>query len=182
MKKRVAILIGSLRKESWNRKTAEEVIRLSPASLDMQIVELGELSMYNEDLDNEKDIPAAWVQFRQTMQNFDAVLFVTPEYNRSIPAVLKNAIDLGSRPYGKSVWVNKCGAVISTTPGGYGAFGANHVLRQSMVFLDVPMLQQPEMYLSHINTCFDEKGHLDERTTQMFTHFLDAFEKWVLKF
>lgn len=182
MKKKVAVIVGSLRKASYNRMLANELIRIAPDSLEMKIVEFGDLPSFNEDLDVEGQQPASWTRFRNEVNSFDAVLFVTPEYNRSIPGGLKNAIDVGSRPYGQSVWAGKSGAVISTTPGGYGAFGANHVLRQSMVFLDVKMLQQPEMYLSNIQQSFDESGHLVEKTEAFVQGFLSAFEKWVRLF
>jgi chromate reductase len=109
----------------------------------------------------------------------DAVLFVTPEYNRSVPAPLKNAIDVGSRPYGKSAWSGKPGAVISVSPGAVGGFGANHHLRQSMVFLDVPCMQQPEAYISGAGTAFDETGKLSESLKPFLQKFIDAYGKWV---
>eukprot|EP01030_Chromulinospumella_sphaerica_P016526 gene16526-16341_t len=142
----IAVLVGSLRKQSINRKVAQALAQLAPANLKLSIVEIGELPLYNEDLDGSAP-PAAYSTFRQQVAAADAVLFVTPEYNRSVPAALKNAIDVGSRPYGQSVWSGKPGAVISVSPGAIGGFGANHHLRQSLVFLDVPCMQQPEAYL-----------------------------------
>eukprot|EP01034_Spumella_vulgaris_P002401 gene2401-3123_t len=133
----IAVLVGSLRKQSINRKVAQALAQLAPANLKLSIVEIGELPLYNEDLDGSAP-PAAYSTFRQQVAAADAVLFVTPEYNRSVPAALKNAIDVGSRPYGQSVWSGKPGAVISVSPGAIGGFGANHHLRQSLVFLDVP--------------------------------------------
>src|SRR5690606_18711571 len=112
------------------------------------IIEIGDLPFYNEDLEST-DTPASWLVFRDQIKNSDGVLFLTPEYNRSISGVLKNAIDVGSRPYSKSVWAGKAGAVVSVSPGSYGAFGANHILRQSMVCLDVHMMQQPEAYINY---------------------------------
>src|SRR5688500_11193829 len=135
----IAVLVGSLRKASLNRMTANALARLAPDSLDLQIVEIGQLPLYNQDLDDTP--PESWVGFRERIRRADAVLFVTPEYNRSIPAPLKNAIDVGSRPYGSSAWEGKPGAVISVSPGATGGFGANHHVRQSMVFLNVPLLQ-----------------------------------------
>jgi chromate reductase len=110
----------------------------------------------------------------------DALLFVTPEYNRSVPGFLKNAIDVGSRPYGKSVWTGKPGAIVSVSPGALGAFGANHHLRQSLVFLDVPAMQQPEAYIGGAAAMFDEAGTLTNETTKAFlTKFMTAFAAWI---
>ena len=141
--KRVAVIVGSLRKGSFNRKLAQALIALAPESLRFEIVEIGQLPLYNQDLDDGGDPPGAWTEFRRQMRAHDAVLFVTPEYNRSVPAPLKNALDVGSRPYGQSVWDRKPGAVISSSQGAIGGFGANHHLRQSLVFLNVPCLQMP---------------------------------------
>lgn len=182
MIKKIGLLVGSLRKDSWNRKVALELTRLAPSSLHLQIIEIGELPFYNSDLDDAGSAPESWKSFRSKIIEIDALIFVTPEYNRSIPAVLKNALDVGSRPYGYNVWDKKPSAIISTTPGGFGAFGANHILRQSMVFLNVPMMQQPEMYLSHINTCFKEDGHVEEKLEKLLTDFLSAFEEWIHHF
>ena len=137
----VAVLVGSLRKASLNRKVAQALGELAPSSLKLKIVEIGELPLYNEDID--VDPPAAYKAFREQIKDTQGLLFVTPEYNRSVPGALKNAIDVGSRPYGQSVFSDKPGAVISVSPGAVGGFGANHHLRQSLVFLDVPCMQQP---------------------------------------
>ena len=177
---KIAVLVGSLRKESFNRKVAKELIRLQPEALELEIVEIGSLPLYNEDLDNDNP-PTEWTVFRQEIKSADGVLFVTPEYNRSIPGLLKNAIDAGSRPYGKSVWQGKPGGVVSVTPGALGAFGANHILRQSMVFLNVPMMQQPEAYLANIARVLGEDGHLNESTEGFMQAFLGAYVQWVEK-
>src|SRR5579885_2063185 len=162
----VAVLVGSLRKASFNRMTANVLAALAPAALKLEIVEIGQLPLYNQDQDEAP--PAQWVAFRSRIKAADAVLFVTPEYNRSVPGVLKNAIDVGSRPYGQSVFAGKPGAVVSVTPGGLGAFGANHHLRQSLVFLDVVTLQQPEAYLANVAPMFDESGALKNDATRDF--------------
>src|ERR1700740_1599397 len=146
----VCILVGSLRKASLNRMLANALISLAPSSLKLDIVEIGQLPFYNEDLDIDSP-PAPWAPFHHRVKTADAVLFVTPQYNRSVPAALKNALDVGSRPYGSSVWDRKAGAVISSTPGAVGAFGANHHLRQSLVFLNVPTMQQPEGYVGRVD-------------------------------
>ena len=174
----IAVLVGSLRKESINRKVALALAQLAPANLKLNIVEIGELALYNEDLDGATP-PAAYTTFRQQVAAADGVLFVTPEYNRSVPAALKNAIDVGSRPYGQSAWSGKPGAVISVSPGAIGGFGANHHLRQSMVFLNVPLMQQPEAYLGGAGSVFDEAGKLSEKTKPFLQAFIDAYGHWV---
>jgi chromate reductase, NAD(P)H dehydrogenase (quinone) len=175
----VCVLVGSLRKASINRMLANALISLAPSSMKLDIVEIGQLPFYNQDLDINPP-PAAWTAFRQRVKAADAVLFVTPEYNRSVPAVLKNALDVGSRPYGSSVWDRKPGAVISGSPGAIGAFGANHHLRQSLVFLNVPTMQQPEAYLGHADKLFDEHGNLVSDSTGKFLQaFMQAFANWV---
>ena len=175
---KIAVLVGSLRRESFNRKMAKALIKLSPDSLTFEIVEIGGLALYNQDFDENP--PAAWVEFRERIRKFDGVLFVTPEYNRSVPGVLKNAIDVGSRPYGKSVWDGKPGAVMSVSPGAIGGFGANHHLRQSMVFLNVPVMQQPEAYIGNAANLFDEEGNLTSESTREYAaKFMRVFATWV---
>jgi len=172
----VAVVVGSLRKASYSRKLAHVLAALAPDSLQLSIVEIGDLPLYNEDLEGETP---AWARFRDQMRPADAVLFVTPEYNRSIPGCLKNALDVGSRPYGKSVWSGKPGAIVSNSPGAIGGFGANHHLRQSLVFLNVPVMQQPEAYVSGVAALFDDAGELTNEATQGFlTSFMAAFAAW----
>lgn len=169
--------MGSLRKASINRKVALALAELAPANLRLKIVEIGDLPLYNEDID--VDPPAAYRTFREQVRAADAVLFVTPEYNRSVPAPMKNAIDVGSRPYGKSAWSGKPGAVISASPGAIGGFGANHHLRQSLVFLNVPCMQQPEAYLGGAGSAFDEAGKLSESVKPFLQNFINAYAQWV---
>jgi chromate reductase len=172
------VLVGSLRRQSINRKLALALVALAPSSLKLQIVEIGALALYNQDLD--ADPPAAWTEFRERIRASDAVLFVTPEYNRSVPGVLKNALDVGSRPYGKNTWSKKPGAIVSASPGAIGGFGANHHLRQSLVFLDVPAMQQPEAYVGGADKLFDESGQLSHESTRGFLqHFLESFARWI---
>ncbi|MFS8975466.1 NADPH-dependent FMN reductase [Cupriavidus necator] len=174
----VVVLVGSLRKESYNRKLAKALIALAPAQLKLEIVEIGELQLYNQDLDEKP--PQTWSAFRDRVRRADAVLFVTPEYNRSVPAPLKNAIDVGSRPYGSSVWDGKPGGVISASPGAVGGFGANHHLRQSLVFLNIPVLQQPEVYIAGVNKLLDEQGGIaNESTRDFLSKYLAAFAGWI---
>ena len=180
MTRTVAVLVGSLRRDSVNRKMALALAALAPAALALEIVEIGQLPLYNQDLDEPGSLPAPWAAFRQKLASFDAVMFVTPEYNRSVPAPLKNAIDVGSRPYGRSVWDGKPGAVVSVSPGALGAFGANHHLRQSLVFLNVPCMQQPEAYIGGAARLFDPQGQLaDENTRTFLRDFMTAFASWV---
>ncbi|HWD32448.1 MAG TPA: NAD(P)H-dependent oxidoreductase [Pseudomonas sp.] len=173
----VAVVVGSLRKASFNRKVAHALAQLAPSNLKLNIVEIGDLALYNEDID--VDPPAAYKTFREQIRSSDAVLFVTPEYNRSVPGVLKNAIDVGSRPYGQSAWSGKPGAVISVSPGAVGGFGANHHLRQSLVFLDVPCMQQPEAYIGGAASLFDESGKLSEKVQPFLQTFIDKYADWV---
>jgi len=176
--KTIAVFVGSLRKESLTLKMAKALMKLSPGSLKLEIIEIGELPLYNQD--SEDNPPAAWTEFRERIKNVDGVLFVTPEYNRSVPGVLKNAIDVGSRPYGKSAWNGKPGAVVSVSPGAIGGFGANHHLRQSMVFLNMPAMQQPEAYIGQAASLFDEHGSLVNESTRDFAKkFMLAFAAWV---
>ena len=174
----VAVIVGSLRKESLNRKLALALQKIAPASLKLGIVEIGNLPLYNQDFDPDPPQPAR--DFKQQIQNADAVLFITPEYNRSVPGVLKNAIDIASRPYGQSAWDGKPGAVISVSPGAIGGFGANHHLRQSLVFLNVPVMQQPEAYIGGAGNLFNDSGDITNDSTRDFMQkFLQSFEQWV---
>ena len=178
--KKIAVIIGSLRKESFNRMMAKALIGLSLEGLQLEILEIGQLTMYNQDLDEAP--PKDWTEFRDRLRTFDGLIFVTPEYNRSIPGVLKNAIDVGSRPYGKSAWDGKPGAIVSVSPGKLGGFGANHHLRQSLVFLNVPAMAQPEAYVGDASTLFDNKGLLaNDSTRQFMQKFMIAFSDWVTK-
>ncbi len=174
----VGVFVGSLRKESLTRKTANAIASLAPKSLKFEIIETGQVSHYNPDLEDAP--PADWVAFRQKVSAVDAVLFATPEYNRSVPGVLKNAIDVASRPYGKSGWERKPGAVVSVSPGAIAGFGANHHLRQMLVFLNVPAMQQPEAYIGGADKLFDPSGNLTSESTREFLkRFAEAFAAWI---
>lgn len=174
---KVAVIVGSLRRDSLNRKFANALIELAPASLQTEIVEFGDLPLYNED--REEQPPPAWVAFRDRMHSAQAVLFVTPEYNRSMPGGLKNALDVGSRPYGKSIWAGKPCAIVSVSPGAIGGFGANHHLRQSLVFLNMPAMPQPEAYISRADKLLGSDGKLAQQETRDFLgRFMQAFAAW----
>ena len=175
--RKIAVIVGSLRKESFNRKVAKTLMLMAPPQLDMEIVEIGQLALYNQD-DDPSPLPT-YVEFRDKIRQFDGVLFCTPEYNRSMPAALKNAIDVGSRPYGQSAWEGKPCAVISATPGATGAFGANHHLRQCLVFLNMPAMQQPEAYLAKVDKLFTGDLLTDEQTRPFLQKFIDSFAAWV---
>ena len=176
----VAVIVGSLRKESFTRKLAKAIAATAPTNLTFDFVDIGQLQFFNQDL--EATPTAEWTAFRDHIKAADAVLFVTPEYNRSIPGVLKNAIDVGSRPYGSSVWYGKPAAVVSNSPGAIGGFGAYHHLRQSLVFLNMPTVNQPETYVGNVGSLFDANGELVNETTREFLTgfgqvFADGIEK-----
>ncbi len=174
----VVVLVGSLRKESLNRKMALALRTMAPPSLKLEIVEIADLPLYNQDL--EASPPPASMAFKARVRKADAVLFITPEYNRSVPGALKNAIDVGSRPKAQSAWDGKPCAIVSVSPGAIGAFGANHHLRQSLVFLNMPAMQQPEAYIGGAEKLFDAQGNLTADSTRAFMEkFLAAFVTWI---
>jgi chromate reductase, NAD(P)H dehydrogenase (quinone) len=176
---KVAILVGSLRKDSINRKIARSICAFASDRLDCDIVEIGALPLYSQDHDS--DSPEEYVRFREKIAGADGILFCTPEYNRGVPGVLKNAIDVGSRPYGESVWDKKPAAIVSASPGSIGGFGANHQLRQSCVFLNMPVMQQPEAYLGHVgDDRFGADGCLVEGPLrELVLGLAAAFADWV---
>jgi chromate reductase len=176
---KIAIIVGSLREGSINRKVARSICALRDDNLDCSMIEIGDLPLYNQDLDTNP--PEQWARFRQQVGEADGVLFCSPEYNRGIPGVLKNAIDVGSRPYGQSVFDKKPAAIVTASPGGIGGFGANHQIRQAGVFLNMPMMQQPEAYLGHVtDDSFDEDGKLKEGPLKDLVIVLaHAFHDWI---
>lgn len=181
MTRNVAVIVGSLRKDSWNRKVAHALIARASASLACTLVEIRDLPLFDQD--READPGPAGVAFRNAIRASDAVLFVTPEYNRSVPGVLKNAIDLASRPWGQSVWTGKPAAVVSASIGGIAGFGANHHLRQTLMFLNMPALMQPEAYIGNVASLFDADGKLaNEGTAKFLDDFMQAFAAWVERF
>ncbi|MDQ0473640.1 NADPH-dependent FMN reductase [Labrys wisconsinensis] len=176
--KTVAVLVGSLRKESFSRKVAKALAALTP-DLAFTFVEIGNLPFFNQDL--EAQPPAEWVAFRNEIKAADAVLFVTAEYNRSVPAVLKNAVDVGSRPYGQGVLIGKPAGVVSTSIGAIGGFGANHHLRQSLSFLAMPTLDQPEAYIGGTGSLFEGDALANEGTSDFLVAYGKAFTAWVAR-
>ncbi|GLQ99313.1 NADPH-dependent FMN reductase [Dyella mobilis] len=174
----VGVVVGSLRKDSINLKLANALVSLGQG-LAFKFVPIADLPLYNPDIDGP-DTPAAWVKFRERIHAVDAVLFVTPEYNRSVPGGLKNALDVGSRPMGQSVWNGKPCAIATASPGGIGGFGANHALRQSLTFLNMPAMQQPEAYIGGAFELLDEEGRLVKKETKSFLeNFMLRFASWV---
>jgi len=176
---KIAIIVGSLREGSLNRKMARSICAIRGDNLDCAMIEIGDLPLYNQDLDSNP--PEQWTRFRDQVRPADGVLFVSPEYNRGIPGVLKNAIDVGSRPYGQSVFDKKPAAIITVSPGAIGGFGANHQIRQSCVFLNMPMMQQPEAYLGGVtDDSFGPNGELkDGPLKELVTKLAHAFHDWV---
>jgi chromate reductase len=179
MAHKIAIIVGSLREGSINRKVARSICALRGDNLDCSMIEIGDLPLYNQDLDANP--PEQWTRFRKQVGEADGVLFCSPEYNRGIPGVLKNAIDVGSRPYGQSVFDKKPAAIVTASPGSIGGFGANHQIRQAGVFLNMPMMQQPEAYLGQVSEdSFDAEGKLNEGPLkELITTLAHAFHDWV---
>ncbi|MEH2477688.1 chromate reductase [Nitrobacteraceae bacterium AZCC 2146] len=176
----VAVIVGSLRKQSFSLKIAHAFAKLAPASLKLNIVTLHDLSFFNPDL--EAAPPADWLKFRETIQASDAVLFVTPEYNRSISGVLKNAIDVASRPYGKSSFLGKPVGIVSNSPGPLGGVAAAMSLKQLLPGITGPIMQQPEIYLNGIGDAFDDKGEIAKESLRpVLQAYIDAFAAWVEK-
>ncbi len=180
MSKTIGIITGSLRKGSFSGSIADYAKAHAPAGLAFKSIDISALPLYNQDYDGAD--PKEYTAFRDEVRALDGVLFITPEHNRSVPAALKNALDVGSRPYGQSVWNGKPGAVISQSPGAIGGFGANHHLRQTLSFLNVATMAQPEAYFGAFHTLIDETGALSNAETKAFLDgFLAAFAAWVEK-
>ena len=179
--KKVAVIVGSLRKESFNRKVAKEMIRLAPEGLELQIVEIKDLTFFSEDIENSP--PQTWTDFKNQIQNSDAVLFVSPEYNRTIPGVLKNAMEIGGRPPKQNSWKGKPGAVVTVSPGAIGGMGSNQTIRVAAANLHISMMTQPEAFIGTIKDKLLEDGvTVNEKTEQFLVTFLEAFKGWIEKF
>ena len=179
---RVGVIVGSLRKAAFTRSLSRALPELAPPSMQLFDIEIGDLPLYNEDLETA-DAPAEWTRFRGQVLRSDAILFVTPEYNRGIPGALKNALDVGSRPWGRSVWDGKPAAVISQSPGVLGGMAAAHHLRQVLLAVNLAAMPYPEAYISSAATLYDDSGRLQSASTREFmATFLQAFEAWIAKF
>jgi len=180
-KKTIGIFVGSLRRDSFCKKVAQYLSGLLEEKYTVKFVNIANLAIYNQDLDDDNNVPQEWQQFRAEVKALDAVLFVTPEYNRSLSAVLKNALDVASRPYGKNVWSGKPGAVVSVSPGNIGGFGANHHLRQIAGCLNICMMQQPDAYIGGIIRSVDANGVTDKSLQDFLAQFAGAFAGWINK-
>jgi len=176
----VVVIVGSLRKEGYTLKIANALTRLAPDTLKLNVVTLYDISFFNQDL--EASPPADWLKFRETLQKSNGVLFVTPEYNRSIPGVLKNAIDVGSRPYGKSSFLGKPTGIVSNSPGPLGGVNAAKHLQNILPGISGPILGQPEIYLNGVGDAFDEKGNLTKESLQkVLKQYIDTYAAFVEK-
>ncbi|MGE4400515.1 MAG: NADPH-dependent FMN reductase [Desulfobulbus sp.] len=174
---KIAIIVGSLRKESFNRTFAQAIIKLAPADFSFTFAEIGDLPLYNQDDDAK---PSASAQrFKEQIKGAQAVLFVTPEYNRSIPGVLKNAVDHGSRPYGQSVWAGKPAGILGVSPGVIGTALAQQHLRTILAALDMPTLGQPEAFIQMTDGLIDETGNIGAASRGFLQAWMDRFIAWV---
>ncbi|GAB7523361.1 NADPH-dependent FMN reductase [Paraburkholderia sp. 2C] len=176
----IAVIVGSLRRESFNRQLAHALISLAPTEFKFEFVEIGNLPLYNQEYD--ADFPEPARHFKRQIESADALLFVTPEYNRSMPGVLKNALDWGSRPWGHSSWGGKPGAVCGTSPGAMGSALAQQHLRNVLAYLDVPTMGQPEIFVKHDPSRIDANGAIvNDDTREFLQTFVDTFVAWVKK-
>ena len=181
MTKKIGVLIGSLRRNSYTKKVAEDFINRLPEGYEAVVLKIDDLPFYNEELEDEGSVPEEWTRFREQMKEVSGIYFFTPEYNRSIPAVIKNALDVGSRPFGQNIWDNKPALVVSVSPGAIGGFGANHHLRQSLTVLNVPILQQPEAYIGNVKQLIEKEGAFTDATQKFFDiitkSYINFYEK-----
>ncbi|MFL9869390.1 NAD(P)H-dependent oxidoreductase [Paraburkholderia fungorum] len=174
----IAVVVGSLRRESFNRRLAQAVISLAPADFTFEFIDIGTLPLYSQEYDS--DYPEVAKHLKQRVEAADGLLFVTPEYNRSIPGVLKNALDWGSRPWGTNSWGNKPGAVLGTSLGATGTALAQQHLRNVLAYLDVATLAQPEVFIKHDPAAINEKGEItNDGTRQFLQTFVDRYVAWV---
>lgn len=178
--KNIGIIVGSLREESYNKKLAKNLVQYFPEGYKGVFIEIKNLPLYNQDYDDKNQVPEEYIKFRESVSQLDGVIFVTPEYNRSVPGVLKNAIDVGSRPPSNNKWDSLPAAVISSSIGSISGFGANHHLRQSLMCLNMPTLPNPETYLAKIQTSLNDKGEIsEERTKKFLEKFINSYINWL---
>ena len=178
MSKQIGYVIGSLRKDSWNRKLANALIKLAPPDFNFKELRIGDLPLYDQD-DDRSQAPEVQ-RLKSELRAVDAVMFVTPEYNRSIPGVLKNALDHASRPYGHSAWTGKPAGVIGASPGAISTAVAQLHLRTILAYLDMPTLGQPEAYIHVRDGFFDEGGNIANAESRKFLHgWMDKYVAWV---
>ena len=177
----IGVVVGSLRRDSFNRKLADGLVRLGPADFSFKHLQIDDLPFYNQD-DDANQAPSV-KRLKSEIAACQGILFVTPEYNRSMPGVFKNALDIASRPLAVNAWDGKPGAIASVSPGAAGAFGATHHLRQSLIGLNVAAMPQPEVYLGHASDLFAADGSIaNERTRGYVAKFLVAFSTWIDRF
>ncbi|MDL2218203.1 NAD(P)H-dependent oxidoreductase [Christensenellaceae bacterium OttesenSCG-928-M15] len=180
---RLGVVVGSNRRGSYSKMIAKAVTGFLPANYSVMFLEIGDLPIFNQDYDDDHETPAQWTRFREEVKSADAFLFITPEYNRSMPPLLKNALDVASRPYGQNAWGKKPGAIISVSPGKPGGFGANHHLRQCMSFLNIYMMQQPEAYIGNVTSILDDGGNVTDDGSAGFLKLIaEEFAQWVGNF
>lgn len=178
--KKIGLIVGSVRKASYNKKVAEVIKDLLSEKFEVEFIEIANLPFYNEEFDEDPaNLPSVVTEFRNKVKAQDGIIFVTPEYNRSVPGVLKNAFDIGSRPYMDQAWINKHAAVVSASTGGFGAMRANYELRTSMFFSNMRIMGQPETMLANVKDNFDENGNATERTIEFLKKFTDAFTQFI---
>jgi chromate reductase len=181
MQHRIGVIVGSLRQGAYSRMLARALPELAPKSMQLTDIGIGDLPLYNQDLETDSP-PPAWTAFRKALQACDAYLFVTPEYNRSMPGAVKNALDVGSRPWGKSSWSGKPAGVISVTPGALGAMAANNHLRQVLYAVNLAAMAYPEAYIPGAASLFDDSGKLSNADTgKLLASFMVSFETWVTR-
>lgn len=176
--KRIGFMLGSLRKEAFTRIIANELANLFPEEFEIVFPEIGHLEMYNQDFDDNNEVPESWEKFRKEIKELDGVFFVTPEYNRSVPPVLKNAIDIASRPFGENVWNDKSAAIVSSSTGTISGFGANHHLRQILTFVNVHAMAQPEAYIGSVMNLVNEDGTMKEDTVKFLQLIVNSYVDW----
>jgi len=178
---KVGIVVGSIRNNSFSEQLGKNIVELLPEGYEAEFIEIGNLPLYNQDSD--QDIPEVYTSFRETVKALDAVVFVTPEHNRSVPAALKNALDVGSRPYGSNVWDGKPALIVSQSPSNLSGFGANHHLRQVLAFLNMPVVQQPEVYIANVHELLGEDGKItNEDTVGFLQSAVNAFVALVKRY
>lgn len=181
-KKIIGVLVGSARKAAFSKQLARNLCKLVPDELEMRLIAIAHLPIYNQDYDDENRAPDEYMVFRQEIKSMAGFVFVTPEYNRSMPALLKNALDIGSRPYEQNCWAGKPAGVVSISPGAIGGFGANHHLRQSAATVNLAVMPQPEAYISNAAAIFDQDGNLDAGVADFLQNYNKAFARWVARF
>ncbi len=178
-KYQIAVIVGSLRRDSFNRQLANAIVKLAPSEFSFKQVQIGDLPLYNQDDDANQ--AASVLRLKNDIKTAQGLLFVTAEYNRSIPGVLKNAIDHASRPYGQSAWTGKPAGVLGVSVGAIGTALAQQHLRNVLAYLDVPVLGQPEAFIQATEGLFDTAGNLGPESKTFLQSWIDSYVAWVKK-